>query len=144
MSSAYMSCVAVELPRGGSVEDLVSPRSVAAVFTLAEYRASAAGRSLESWGGRFAAKLAVAEVLDLDLAEPHILSRIEVLPKGGGRCTDGRRCALGHPPAVAVTGNAAEALRSTNACLEVSIAHERALAVAVALLKRRPQSKGPQ
>ena len=112
-----------------SAAALVAPRQLDDVFTARERRFCRRSSTLASWAGRYAAKLAVAELLGDDA--PASLAGIEILPARDGTCTDPRRCAMGHPPAVHLETPASDAP------IAVSISHDGGIAVAIACREER-------
>lgn len=103
------------------------------VFTRRERRLCAAGRGLESWAGRLAAKRAVARVLDRGADGCVPLGDIEIVPRPSALCRDPDRCPAGHPPSVRLHGVAAQRVPLGHT-VEVSISHTRTVAVGLAML----------
>lgn len=131
MMSPELACAAVDFEDGMSLAEMVAPHCLEQVFTPLEARCSAAGRGLEGFAGRLAAKRAVAELLPPDsVAE---LAMIEVLPETM-RAKHPCPCRLGHRPVVTLAGGLALALPGPQPTLAVSISHIRTMAVAVAML----------
>jgi phosphopantetheinyl transferase (holo-ACP synthase) len=111
-----------------SLDELLGGRPVDEVFSQRERRLLAGERRLFRWAGRLAAKLAVLELLgevSLDGVPP--LHQIEIVPERAGRCFDPGRCARGHRPIVELPAGAGDGR------LDVSISHERDVAVALAI-----------
>lgn len=103
------------------------------VFTARERRLCVAGRGLEGWAGRLAAKRAVARVLDRGAGVRVRLADIEIVPRATALCTDPDRCPKGHPPSVRLHGAASHHVGWAGA-VEISISHTRTVAVGLALL----------
>lgn len=103
------------------------------VFTVRERRLCAAGRGLEGWAGRLAAKRAVARLLDRGAGGPVLLGDIEIVPRATALCADPDRCPAGHPPSVRLHGEAVHRL-GRECTVGVSISHTRRAAVGLALL----------
>lgn len=123
----------VPLGPESEVADLARSRD-SGVFTGRERRLSAAGRGLEGWAGRLAAKRAVADVLDRGAGGCAVpLGAIEIVPRATALCADVDRCPAGHPPSVRLLGPAGPHL-GAHRRVDVSITHTRTVAVAVALL----------
>ncbi|MEQ3550189.1 phosphopantetheinyl transferase [Pseudonocardia nematodicida] len=119
------------VPYGGLTDPaaLVAPMPVNGVFSRSERLRSGAGRTLQHWAGRLAAKRAVLRALGV---EPGVtaLGAVEVLPRPTPTCARDTACGHGHPPGVTLhpplTGDPASTVR-------VSISHTDDLAVAVAV-----------
>ena len=86
--------------------DLLRGCPPALVYSRAEQRYCALRRDLTGWGGRLAAKLAVADLLGID-ADAALEARrdaglhlIEILPSPSVPCPDGDGCTKPHPPDV--------------------------------------------
>jgi phosphopantetheinyl transferase (holo-ACP synthase) len=111
--------------------ELVDRESATSVFTVRERREARAGRGLESWAGRLAAKHAVARAVGRapDVG-PATIRAIEILPDRSN-CSAGGRCASPHRPIVARAPGAAT--RGEVVPIGVSISHLRSIAVAVAI-----------
>ena len=128
----------VPFARVGSVDALVAPAAVDAVFTEAERRHCAASSSLARWAGRLAAKRAVLDVLGLDgldgLDPSHaVLRDVEVVPGGHEGQALPHLCELGHRPVARLSGAAQEACARLGVSgVDVSISHDGGLAVALA------------
>lgn len=114
---------------------LIDPLSPEAMFTRAERLRSAAGRTLQHWAGRLAAKYAVLRLLDVP-ATPEHLSAVEVLPRPTPLCGRTAACLHGHPPGVRLTGALGNRERAGTR-VRVSVSHTADLAFAVALVSAR-------
>lgn len=110
---------------------LVHPDPIEHVFTRAERIRSGAGRTLQHWAGRLAAKYAVLRLLGVD-ATPDRLSAVEVLPAPTPQCPRTAACLDGHPPGVTL-GPALRAMVDDDTVVRVSLSHAAGIAVAVAL-----------
>lgn len=114
---------------------LVDPMPLEAVFTRAERLRSGAGRTLQHWAGRLAAKHAVLRLLE-EPATPANLGAVEVLPRPTPLCHRTAACLHGHPPAVRLTG-ALDGREAGGTRIRVSVSHTADLAFAVALSAAR-------
>jgi hypothetical protein len=122
----------------------------ALVYSRAEQRYCALRRDLTGWGGRLAAKLAVADLLGID-ADAALEARrdaglhlIEIVPSPSVPCPDGDGCTKPHPPDVRFLSEASTGsgfTRREDESVKVSISHTRDLAVALAvsLPRRQPE-----
>jgi hypothetical protein len=88
----------VRLPPGGGRSDLLRGCPAAFVYSRAEQRYCGLRLGLTSWGGRLAAKLAVAELLGID-GEAALEARrdvglrlVEILPAPAVPCPGGAGC----------------------------------------------------
>ncbi|GAA1307775.1 phosphopantetheinyl transferase [Saccharothrix xinjiangensis] len=119
---------------------LVDPMPLEAVFTRAERLRSGAGRTLQHWAGRLAAKHAVLRLLG-EPATPANLGAVEVLPRPTPLCHRTAACLHGHPPGVRLTGvlggREAGGGEAGGARIRVSVSHTADLAFAVALSSAR-------
>ncbi len=123
---------AVRFGPGTTVAALLAPARPEATFTAAERRRSAVGASVQHWAGRLAAKRAVLRLLQLEQTEDALAS-VEILPRPAATCRRCAGCRHGHPPAATLSGPAGRrADRASLRSIEVSITHERGVAVAVA------------
>ncbi|ONI90734.1 phosphopantetheinyl transferase [Saccharothrix sp. ALI-22-I] len=114
---------------------LVDPMPLEVVFTRAERLRSGAGRTLQHWAGRLAAKYAVLRLLDEPVTPEH-LGAVEVLPLPAPLCGRTAACLHGHPPGVRLDG-ALDGREAPGARIRVSVSHTSDLAFAVALTSAR-------
>lgn len=131
---SWLSSAVAMVPIGAGTEvaRLARDRD-SGVFTARERRLSVAGRGLEGWAGRLAAKRAVSRVLDRGAGVRLPLGDIEIVPRATALCADPDRCPAGHPPSVRLLGSASHAVAWAGN-VEVSISHTRTVAVGLALL----------
>ncbi|APU13227.1 MULTISPECIES: hypothetical protein [Actinoalloteichus] len=109
------------------------PVSIDEVFTRAERLRSGAGRTLEHWAGRLAAKYAVLRLLAVAETAEH-LGQAEVLPQPSPMCAATAACLHGHPPRVRLSGDLARrAAERGGEQIRVSISHTRDTALSVAI-----------
>ncbi|MBB5802527.1 phosphopantetheinyl transferase (holo-ACP synthase) [Saccharothrix ecbatanensis] len=119
---------------------LVWPMRLEDVYSREERLRSAAGRTLQHWAGRLAAKYAVLSLLGLPATALH-LGRVEVLPQPSAMCARTTACTHGHPPCVRLLDglpkdpDTADTLGGGR--IGVSISHTADLAFAVALVSAR-------
>jgi hypothetical protein len=123
-------------------EELLRGCPPALVFSRAEQRYCALRRDLTGWGGRLAAKLAVADLFGID-ADAALEARrdvglhlIEIMPSPSVPCPDGDGCTKPHPPDVRFLSEGPEGFgitRREDESVKVSISHTRDLAVALAV-----------
>ena len=106
------------------------------VYSRAELRLCAARPGATGWGGRLAAKLAVAGLFDVD-AEAALEARrdaglrfVEILPAPSVPCPDGAGCTKPHPPDVRFGAGFS---CGEDESVKVSISHTTELAVALAV-----------
>jgi hypothetical protein len=132
----------VRLPPGGTRADLLRGCPPALVYSRAEQRYCGRRGDLTGWGGRLAAKLAVADLLGLD-ADAALEARrdaglwlIEILPSPSVPCPDGDGCTKPHPPDVRF-GEGFGLTRREDEDVKVSISHTRGMAVALAVRSPR-------
>jgi holo-[acyl-carrier protein] synthase len=111
---------------------LVDPMPLETVFTRAERLRSGAGRTLQHWAGRLAAKYAVLRLLDVPATADH-LGAVEILPRPTPLCHRTAACLHGHPPGVRLSGGLGPC-ESQDARIRVSVSHTADLAFAVALV----------
>ena len=118
----------------------------ALVYSRAEQRYCALRRDLTGWGGRLAAKLAVADLLGID-ADAALEARrdaglhlIEIVPSPSVPGPDGDGCTKPHPPDVRFLSDSSPGspagfgvTRREDESVKVSISHTRDLAVALAV-----------
>lgn len=116
-------------PRDG-IEEIIAPREVKETFSAHERRLCRARARVDSWAGRFAAKLAVLRALELDERDVR-LSEMEIVPRPWRACRDPIRCRMGHPPAVRLSPRL-ESITSSGFGVAVSISHDRGCALATA------------
>lgn len=114
---------------------LVDPMPLEAVFTRAERLRSGAGRTLQHWAGRLAAKYAVLRLLDVP-ATAKWLGAVEILPQPTPQCGRTAACLHGHPPGVRLSG-ALGAHEGADTRIRVSVSHTADLAFAAALRSAR-------
>ncbi|KOV86305.1 phosphopantetheinyl transferase [Nocardia sp. NRRL S-836] len=114
---------------------LVEPMPLEVVFTRAERLRSGAGRTLQHWAGRLAAKYAVLRLLDEPVTAEH-LGAVEVLPLPAPLCGRTAACLHGHPPGVRLTG-ALDGREAPGTRVRVSVSHTADLAFAVAVTAAR-------
>lgn len=114
---------------------LVDPMPLETVFTRAERLRSGAGRTLQHWAGRLAAKYAVLRLLDVPATARH-LGAVEVLPRPTPLCSRTAACLHGHPPGVRLSG-ALGTREGPDTRIRVSVSHTADLAFAVALVSAR-------
>jgi len=106
------------------------------VYSRAEVRLCATRPGPTGWGGRLAAKLAVADLFGIDgvaaLEERRDagLRFVEILPAPSVPCPDGAGCTKPHPPEVRF---GAGFTRGEDESVNVSISHTTELAVALAV-----------
>jgi phosphopantetheinyl transferase (holo-ACP synthase) len=111
---------------------LVEPMPLDTVFTRAERLRSGAGRTLQHWAGRLAAKYAVLRLLNVpETAES--LGAVEILPRPTALCGRTAACLHGHPPGVRLFGELG-AHEAPDTRIRVSVSHTADLAFAVALV----------
>ncbi|WP_033438563.1 4'-phosphopantetheinyl transferase [Saccharothrix sp. NRRL B-16314] len=111
---------------------LVEPMPLETVFTRAERLRSGAGRTLQHWAGRLAAKYAVLRLLDVpETAET--LGAVEILPRPTPLCSRTAACLHGHPPGVRLSGDLS-VHEAPDTRIRVSVSHTADLAFAVALV----------
>jgi hypothetical protein len=129
---------AVRLPPGGGRSDLLRGCPAAFVYSRAEQRYCGLRPGLTSWGGRLAAKLAVADLLGID-GEAALEARrdvglrlVEILPAPSVPCADGAGCTRPHPPDVRFLEGFGVSCREDES-VKVSISHTPGLAVALAV-----------
>ncbi|WP_447001771.1 phosphopantetheinyl transferase [Saccharothrix isguenensis] len=116
---------------------LVWPMRLEEVYSREERLRSAAGRTLQHWAGRLAAKYAVLSLLGLPATAQH-LGRVEVLPQPSAMCARTTACMHGHPPGVRLLdGLSEDADTVAGGRIGVSISHTADLAFAVALVSAR-------
>ncbi|MFD1149150.1 holo-ACP synthase [Saccharothrix hoggarensis] len=116
---------------------LVWPMRLEEVYSREERLRSAAGRTLQHWAGRLAAKYAVLSLLGLPATARH-LGRVEVLPQPSAMCARTTACMHGHPPGVRLLdGLSEDADTGAGGRIGVSISHTADLAFAVALVSAR-------
>ncbi|WP_062432631.1 hypothetical protein [Herbidospora daliensis] len=111
-------------------QDLLDGMRIEDVYTPAERLRSGAGRSLQHWAGRLAAKRAVLRLLDVPPTAEH-LAQVEVLPRPTPACARTAACNDGHPPFVRLGPDLAARIDQR---IRLSLSHTsgRALAMAVA------------
>ena len=106
------------------------------VYSRAEVRLCATRPGPTGWGGRLAAKLAVADLFGVDADEALDARRdvglrfVEILPAPSVPCPDGAGCTKPHPPDVRF---GAGFPRGEDESVKVSISHTTELAVALAV-----------
>lgn len=116
-----------------TLDELLLGCPVELVFSNEERRHCLRRRDLTGWGGRLAAKLAVAELIDVPhdrSLQDHTdagLAAIEILPDREA-CTDGPGCVKQHPPHVRFGARFA-GIRAAE--FQISISHTRSRAVAL-------------
>lgn len=107
------------------------------VYSRAEVRLCAARPGPTGWGGRLAAKLAVADLFGVDGAAALTERRdvglrfVEILPAPSVPCPDGAGCTKPHPPDVRLSTGFTP--RGEDGSVKVSISHTTELAVALAV-----------
>jgi hypothetical protein len=132
----------VHLPPGGDLAGLLRGCPVALVYSRAEQRYCALRQDLTGWGGRLAAKLAVADLLGIDADGALATGRdvglplIEIVPAPSVPCPDGAGCTKPHPPDVRFRFDGSEGFgitRREDESVKVSISHTQAMAIALAV-----------
>jgi holo-[acyl-carrier protein] synthase len=116
-------------------QQLLGDLPVERVFTRAERLRSGAGRTLQHWAGRLAAKYAVLRLLDVPI-DAETLGAVEVLPEPTPQCAHSAACLHGHPPSVRLGGPLA-VLADADTRIRVSVSHTAELAFAMALTSAR-------
>jgi holo-[acyl-carrier protein] synthase len=126
------------LNRDDLLRDLLRGCPPELVYSRAEMRLCGARPGPTGWGGRLAAKLAVADLFDVD-AEAALDARrdvglrfLEILPAPCVPCPDGAGCTRPHPPDVRF-GEGFGITRREDESVKVSISHTTELAVALAV-----------
>ena len=143
---ASRSCSLV-LPGSGRLSDLLSGCPKNLVFSNAEQRLCHRRTDLTGWGGRLAAKSAIAELLGIDVAAALAshqdigLSELEILPEPHGLCGRSASCFKPHPPQARL-GPRWAAFAPDGTHLQISISHTNRLAIALAVLTGRTLVEG--
>lgn len=106
---------------------------VAEQFTPVERACSGAGRGLEGFAGRLAAKRAVAQVLGVPPDDRGLLRRIQIVPRPRHTCRNPALCRRGHPPAVVLEPGSRIGDSGSLLWIDVSVSHEREHAFAASL-----------
>jgi phosphopantetheinyl transferase (holo-ACP synthase) len=132
------------LPLPGTLAELLLGCPVELVFSNEERRHCQRRRDLTGWAGRLAAKLAVAELIDVPnhgsldrCLREHIdvgLAAIEILPDRT-TCTDGPGCPKQHPPQVRF-GQRFAGIDAAHFQLSISHTRSRAIALCVRSVER--------
>ncbi|MFI0424807.1 phosphopantetheinyl transferase [Spongiactinospora sp. 9N601] len=123
-------------------QELVADLRLEEVYTRPERLRSGAGRTLQHWAGRLAAKHAVLRLLDVAPTAEH-LRGAEVLPRPAANCRRDAGCAHGHPPAVRLVGDLAKLAAEREIRISISHTGDRALAVAL-ISARLPEDEVPR
>ncbi|AOS61969.1 holo-ACP synthase [Actinoalloteichus hymeniacidonis] len=114
-----------------------TPPALDEVFTRAERLRSGAGRTLQHWAGRLAAKHAVLRLLAVEESAEH-LGQVEVLPQPSPMCAANTACLHGHPPGVRFGGDLARRVAERgDEQIRVSISHTQDTALSVAIASAR-------
>ncbi|MGC0419623.1 phosphopantetheinyl transferase (holo-ACP synthase) [Embleya sp. AB8] len=127
------AAVLVLLPLPSRHPEDVLPAAAEAVFSAREALDLARGPASLSWAGKYAAKLAVIEVLGL--VEPN-LPDIEILPDPTECRAPGGACRRRHRPMVVLGGAAGVAAGPGPTGLALTITHESTAAAALVVLDR--------
>lgn len=122
--------------------ELIAGLRLDEVYTRSERLRSGAGRTLQHWAGRLAAKHAVLRLLDVAPTAGH-LRGTEVLPRPAATCRRDAGCAHGHPPAVRLGGELARLAGGRQIRISISHTGDRALAVAL-VSARLPEDEVPR
>ena len=125
---------------------LVDGMDLCEVYTRGERIRSGAGRTLQHWAGRLAAKRAVLDLLSVPASAAH-LSQAEVLPRPTALCRRPTGCRHGgHPPGVRLYGALTDHARHHGIDqIRLSVTHTADTALAVALVgPRLPDDDQPE
>lgn len=136
-------CAVVRFGGLSHPQQLLGAMDLPEVFTRGERIRSGAGRSLQHWAGRLAAKRAVLDLLGVTADAVH-LGQVEVLPRPTALCDRSARCRHGHPPAVRLNGALTGRVRRRRIeQIRLSITHTADTALAVALIGPRLADDDP-
>jgi holo-[acyl-carrier protein] synthase len=136
-------CAAVRFGGLTRPQQLIDGMDLHEVFTRGERIRSGAGRSIQHWAGRLAAKRAVLDLLGVTADAVH-LGQVEVLPRPTALCDRSARCRHGHPPAVRLHSALIERVRHRGIeQIRLSITHAADTALAVALVGPRLPDDDP-